>query len=80
MCQVVANLLISETSGGMAAQKSLDWDSDAESWTESEGTTSSELRSHALQVIGQNWSGEKISLFLEDWEQRCPGYGVPGNA
>ena len=21
-----------------------------------------------LHVIGQNWSGEKVSLFLEDWE------------
>ena len=44
------------------SQKSPDWDSNVESRTESEGTSSSELRehkveSHALQVIGQNWSG-----------------------
>ena len=22
----------------------------------------------AIEVVGQNWSGEVISLFLEDWE------------
>ena len=53
--------------------KSPDWDSDVESWTESEGTSSSELREHnveslALNVVGQNWSGEEISLILKDWE------------
>ena len=53
--------------------ESPDWDSDVESWTDSEGTSSSELCAHsvqstALHVIGQNWSGEKVSLFLEDWE------------
>ena len=42
-------------------------------WTGSEGTSSSELREHnvespALQVVGQNWSGGKVSLFLEGWE------------
>ena len=35
--------------------------------------SSSELYEHnvaslALEVIGQNWSGEMVSLFLEDWE------------
>ena len=53
--------------------KSPDWDSDVDSWTDSEGTSSSQLCEHnvespALHIIGQNWSGEKISLFLEDWE------------
>ena len=42
--------------------RSPDWDTDAYSWTESEGA-SSELREHdvesrALRVVGQNWSGE----------------------
>ena len=41
-------------------------------WTESEGTSSPEDCEHnvenlALEVIGQNWSGEMVSLFLEDW-------------
>ena len=53
--------------------KSLDWDRDVESWTESEGTSSSDECEHnveslALNAVGQNWSGDKISLFLEDWE------------
>ena len=44
-----------------------------ESWSESEGLSSSDVRQHnveslALHVIGLNWSGEKVSLFLEDWE------------
>ena len=42
----------------MAAQKSPDWDSDVDSWNESEGTSSFELRKHdaespALHVIRQ---------------------------
>ena len=53
--------------------QSPDWDSDGESWSESEGLSSSVFREHnvkclALNVIGQNWSGEKVSLVLEDWE------------
>ena len=55
------------------AQKSLDWESDGESWTESEGISSSEQREHnveslALNVMVLDQSGEKISLFLEDCE------------
>ena len=51
--------------------KSPDWD--VESWTESEGTSSSDQRGHnvenfALNVLRQDQPGEKISLFLEDWE------------
>ena len=53
--------------------KSPDLDSDVESWTESEGTSSSEqceynVESLVLSVMGQDQTGEKISLFLEDWE------------
>ena len=73
--------------------KSPDWDSDSESLSESEGLSSSDSRGHnveslALHVIGLNWSGEKVSLFLKDWElakggielPRCPGYVGPGCA
>ena len=53
--------------------ESLDWDSDFESWTESEGTSSTEQCEHHVEslapdVMGQDQSGEKMSLFLEDWE------------
>ena len=53
--------------------KSMDWDSDGESWSESEGLSSSDFCEHnveslALNVIGQSWSGEKVSFFLEDWK------------
>ena len=53
--------------------KSLDWGSDGESWSASEGLSSSDSREHnveslALNVIGQSWLGEKVSLFLEAWE------------
>ena len=53
--------------------KNPDWNSDVGVWTRSEGTSSSEMYEHnveslALEVIGQNWSGEMVSLFLEDWE------------
>ena len=51
--------------------KNPDWDGDVESWTESEGTSSSvqcehNVESLALNSMGQDQSGEKISLFLED--------------
>ena len=53
--------------------RSLDWDSDGESCSESEGLSSSDVREHnvesiALNVMEQDQSCEKISLFLEDWE------------
>ena len=53
--------------------KSPGWDSDGGSWSESEGLSSYDFREHnvesiALHVIGLNWSGEKVSLFLEDWD------------
>ena len=53
--------------------KSPDWDSVVESWTESEGTSSSEqceynAESLAVSGMGQDQLGEKISLFSEDWE------------
>ena len=53
--------------------KSPDWDSDGKSLSGSEGLSSSDFREHsvgslALHVIGLNWSTEKVSLLLEDWE------------
>ena len=53
--------------------ESPDWNSDGERWSEGEGLSSSDFREHyveslALRVIGLKWSGEKFSLFLEDWE------------
>ena len=53
-------------------QTSPDWDSDVESWTASEGIFSPEQCEHnveslALNVLGQDQSGDKISLLLEDW-------------
>ena len=72
--------------------ESPDWDSDVESWTDSEGTSSSEHCEHiveclALNVLGQDQSGEKISLPGRlgscecDFEpSHCSGYVVPGNA
>ena len=53
--------------------RSPDWDGDVESWTASEGTSLSEqcednVESLALSVMTQDQSGEKISLFLGNWE------------
>ena len=49
-----------------------DWDSDVESWTESEGTSSEQcehnVESFALNVVAQGQSGDRTSLFLEDRE------------
>ena len=73
--------------------KSLDWNGNVESWTECEGTSSSEQCEHhveslALNVMAQVQSGEKISLFLGrlgiceggfELPHR-PGHVVPGNA
>ena len=57
---------------GYGCPKSPEWDDGVES-TESEGTSSSEQcernsESLALNVVGQDQSGGKISLFLDDWE------------
>ena len=53
---------------GMATRKALTGTA-----TLSQGTSSAELCKHnveslPLKVIGQNWSGENIALFLQDWE------------
>ena len=53
--------------------KSSVWSSGGINWAGSESTSSFEeyeqnVESLALEVIGQNWRGEMVSLFLEDWE------------
>ena len=62
--------------------KSPDWDSDVESWSESEGTLSSDFCGHnvesfALHVIGLNLSGEKVFSWrtgkLRGWSLYCFG-------
>ena len=72
--------------------ESPDWDCDVESWTECEGTSSSEQSKHnveslALNAIGQDQSGERtvppggLGTCDGGFElPRCPGLVVPGNA
>ena len=64
--------LDSGDAGRYGCPKSRDWDSDVESWTESEGTSSEQCEHNvqglALTVMGQDWSDEKMCLFLEYWE------------
>ena len=66
-----------EICGSLAAPKSPVWSSGGGGfdWPGSEGTSSLEDNEHnadyfALEVLGQDWSGEVVSLFLEDWELR----------
>ena len=91
--QVVVSLLILETCGRRGCPKSADWDGEVESWTESEGTSSSvqcehNMESLALSAMEQDQSGEKI-FSLPGSLGTCeggselthrPGYVVPGNA
>ena len=53
--------------------KSPVWSGDGHEGERSEGTSSFEDYEHnvgnlAIEVVGQNWSSEVISLFLKDWE------------
>ena len=69
--RTVTLLLTWETSGGMAAPKALVWSSNE--WAGSEDASSLEYYEQdvgnlALEVVGQSWSSEVISLSLEDWE------------
>ena len=64
-----AFLVIYEICGDMVAEKSPDWNSDVDDWTESEGLSSFEERGHnveslAREVIGQNGSGEMFLSIL----------------
>ena len=56
-----------------ACPRSPGWDSDVDFWTVVDGAPRCEVYEHnsecgALEVIGQDWSGEVVSLFIEDWE------------
>ena len=53
--------------------KSPEWSSDVDSWSESEGFSSSDFREHSveslsLHVVGLYWSGKRSPL--EDWKLR----------
>ena len=53
--------------------KSPMWDSEGEAWSENESVSSSDSRennvsSGALHVIWLYGPGDKVSLFLKDWE------------
>ena len=81
VCRIGLHLLAAEDGAGSSdsqspdlrdmckygCPESPDWDSYVESWTDSEGSSSSEHCEHnveclALNVLGQDRSGEKISL------------------
>ena len=49
------------------------WESEGEAWSEDESVSSSDSRednvcNEALHVIGLYGLGDKVSLFLKDWE------------
>ena len=82
LCQAVDSLLTLETCGDTVAEKNPNWDSDGESWSESEGLSSFDSREHnvesfALNVIGLNWSGEKGVSFLGRLGTREGGLELP---
>ena len=66
-------------------------ESDGEAWAQNESVSSSGSRegnvcNDTLHVIGLYGPGDKISLFLQDWElakealrSHGPGYALPGN-
>ena len=50
------------------------WKSDGEAWLEDNSVSSSDsredkVRNDALHVIGLYGPGDKVSLFLKDWER-----------
>ena len=63
--------LVLESMWRYGCPKSAVWGSGGVEWSGGEGTFSLECFEHsvgnlALEVVGQNWSSEVISLFLED--------------
>ena len=69
------------------------WEGEGEAWLEDERASSNGSRegnvgNDALHVIGLYEPGDKISLFLKDWElvsvalswPHGPGHAVPGSA
>ena len=77
----------------MGCPKSPMWESEGEAWSEDEDASSTvscegNVCNGALHVVGLHGPGDKISLFLQDWElgkvvlscPHGPGHAVPGNA
>ena len=59
--------------GKWAAQRAQMWESEGEAWLEDESVSSSAFRegnvcNDALHVIKVYGRGDKVSLFLKDWE------------
>ena len=57
----------------MGCPKGPKWESEGEAWSEDESVSSSGSRegdvcNDALHVVGLHGPGDKISLFLQDWE------------
>ena len=57
----------------MGRPKSPMWESEGEAWSEDEDASSTASRegnvcNDALPVVGMHEPGDKISLFLQDWE------------
>ena len=57
----------------MGCSKSPMWESEGEAWSEDESVSSCGCRkgnvcNDALHVVGLHGPGDKISLFLQDWE------------
>ena len=74
----------------MSFPKSPMWESEGEAWSEDENASSCGSRegnvcNDTLHVIGLYGLGDKISLFLQDWElagiklSHGPGRAIPGN-
>ena len=77
----------------MGCPKSPMWESEGEARSKDEDECSTASRegnvcNDALHVVGLHGPGDKISLFLQDWELAwvahqavtCPGHAVPGDA
>ena len=61
------------TNGRWVGQKSPMWESDGVAWSEDEDASSSAFRegnvcNDALHIVVLHGPGDKISLFLQDWE------------
>ena len=66
----------------MGCPKSPMWESEGEAWSEDEDASSSRSQegnvcNQALHVVGFNGPGDKISLFLQEWELAKGGTKLP---
>ena len=70
---MVVKLLIQGTRGNVVCPESPRWESEGEAWSEDKSDSSSDSRedhvcNDALHVIGLYRPGDKVFLFLKDWE------------